>query len=623
MCVFLSKQTQIWGEPVPTEDSLRQSIEKAKKRYSSLFRLPSDRKVILLLALVSIFGGFLPTVAVRLSGLGLMEGFLVGFSVFLAGLAADYITNFFMLRRDTIFNLRRTMALSLFSWGLWLAFILLGLALTLLSGFQNWWFRFCLLGFSAVLILRLVVFSSTSKMGKARVLAASFMEPFFSVTPFFALWSMMGNSMTAYMLFFVVLAVIVGIASTYAFLYPIDRIGERTLGMHSLSLFRAFVANWVLNLNEPFEQLLEELGEKRSVETSILKFSSSTSESVMVVPSVHPGPFKNIGSSLLPSLLKATLEKKLNCIACVPHGLLGHEFDLASQKQNQKIIDHVLTATRNLDASETKASSFVKVTNGLATAYCQVFGKHSVISFTLAPKTIEDLPQEVGLFVQEEAERNGLNFCAVVNAHNSIDGYAELQESLDSLKDVASKCLQTAVSLKQLPFEVGAATILPKEFSLEDGMGSGGITAIVVKSGEQKAAYIVIDGNNMISGMREEILTSLSTVGISEGEIFTTDTHAVSALILGKQGYHPVGEVMDRKKLVDYVKQAASAASSHLEPSRVSCQRLMVTDVTVLGAKQLETLCLLIDKSLRMAKRLVVPVFLTAGLVLMSFLLFL
>jgi putative membrane protein len=154
-------------------------------------------------------------------------------------------------------------------------------------------------------------------------------------------------------------------------------------------------------------------------------------------------------------------------------------------------------------------------------------------------------------------------------------------------------------------------------------MGSGGITAVVVKSGEQKAAYIVIDGNNMISGMREEILTSLSTLGISEGEVFTTDTHAVSALILGKQGYHPVGEVMDRKKLVGYVKQAALAASSYLEPSKVSCQSLMVTDVTVLGAKQLETLCLLIDKSLKMAKRLVAPVFVTAGLVLMSFLLFL
>jgi putative membrane protein len=303
--------------------------------------------------------------------------------------------------------------------------------------------------------------------------------------------------------------------------------------------------------------------------------------------------------------------------------LLGHEFDLASQEQNQKIIDHVTTAVRALDAVETKGSPFVKVTNGLATACCQVFGKFALISFTLAPKTIEDLPEEVGIFVRDEAKRNGLDLCAVVNAHNSIDGEAEMQKSMDSLKNVAHQCLKEAVSLRQLPFEVGAATVLPKEFKLEDGMGAGGITVIVVKAGVQKSAYVVIDGNNMISGLREEILASLVTLGIDDGEVFTTDTHSVSALILGKQGYHPVGEAMDRKKLVNYIKSLALAAITNLEPAKTSFQSMIVTDVTVLGGKQLETLCLLIDKSLYMAKRIAVPVFLTAGLVLMSFLLFL
>jgi putative membrane protein len=598
-------------------------MEKAKKRYSSLFRLPSDRKVLLLLAFVSIAGGLLSTITLISSAMGIVNGLLLGLSVFLAGLTADYIIHTVILTKDTIYNLRRTMALSLFSWGLWLLFILVGMVFTLLLGFQNWWLRLCLLGFSAVLILRLVVFSSTSEMSRSRIFAASFLEPILCVIPFLTLWSMTGNAITLYLLLFILLAVAVGVASTYAFLYPIDLIGKRTLGMRSLSLFRAFVSNWVLNLNAPFEQLLEELGEKRNVATSLLKFSSFKSNTVMVVPSVHPGPFKNIGSSLLPSLLKAALEKDLNYTACVPHGLLGHEFDLASQQQNQRIIDHVVATALDLEVSETTASQFLKVTNGLATACCQVFGKSALVSFTLAPKTIEDLPQEVGLFVREEAERNGLDLCAVVNAHNSMDGEVEMQESMASLKDVARVCLKKAVSLKQLPFEVGAATVLPKEFSLEDGMGTGGITVIVVKSGEQKSAYVVADGNNMISGLREEILTSLGTLGVNDGEVFTTDTHSVSALILGGQGYHPVGEAMDRKKLVDYIKETTLAAIANLEPTRASCQSVTVTDVTVLGEKQLETLCLLIDRSLKTAKRIVAPVFLTAGLVLMSFLLFL
>jgi len=316
------------------------------------------------------------------------------------------------------------------------------------------------------------------------------------------------------------------------------------------------------------------------------------------------------------------LEKQLGCVACVPHGLMGHEYDLASQQQNQKIIDHLITAINDLEASETKASPFVKVTNGLATACCQVFGKSVLISFTLAPKTIEDLPPELGLFVSEEARKNGLNLCAVINAHNSMDGDAETQKSLESLKDVASKCLKKIASLKQLPFEVGAATVVPKEFSLEDGMGTGGITAVVVKCGDQTTAYIVIDGNNMVSGLREEILSCLSSLGISEGEVFTTDTHAVSALILGGHGYHPVGEVMDKTRLLGYIKDVTLTAIATLDSAKAAFGGVIVKDVTVLGAQQLETLCLLIDRSLQTAKRSVIPVFVAAGVLLMIFLLF-
>jgi predicted neutral ceramidase superfamily lipid hydrolase len=123
--------------------------------------------------------------------------------------------------------------------------------------------------------------------------------------------------------------------------------------------------------------------------------------------------------------------------------------------------------------------------------------------------------------------------------------------------------------------------------------------------------------------LREEILVSLNGLGIEDGEVFTTDTHSVSALILGKQGYHPIGEAMDKRKLVDYIEQATLQAISKLKPVQTASRSITVNDVTVLGEKQLETLCVLIDKSLRMAKRLLVPVFLVTGLVLMSFLLFL
>lgn len=605
-----------------TDDSLQQSMGSAVKRYSSLFRLPSLKAAILLLALSCFAAGLLSTLTMSSSLNGLGIGLFLIVAIFLGTILTDYLIDAAVFKRQTIFNLRRAMVLSVFSWGIWLIFILLGSILSIAPSSPSWWIRLCLLGYSAATISRMVIFSSTIPLRYAKILVATFLQPIIVMVLFLIFWSQTGHSVTVQIMAFILFSVAATLVSSYAFLRLIDRIGEKTLGMRSLSLFRAFMLNWVLGLNAPFEELLENLGEKKDVETRFVKFASSDGETVVTVPSVHPGPFKNIGSSLLPSMMKAALEKQLGCVACVPHGLMGHEFDLASQRQNQKVVDNLVASVHDLEVSETKASPFVKVTNDLATACCQVFGKSVLISFTLAPRTIEDLPPELGLFVAEEARKNGLNLCSVINAHNSKDGEAEMEKSMESLEDVARKCLKKVASLKQLPFEVGAATVFPKEFGLEDGMGTGGITVIVVKCGDQKAAYVVIDGNNMVSGLREEVLSHLNSLGIAEGEVFTTDTHAVSALILGGQGYHPVGEVMDKQKILAHIKDATLEATAKLEPARVASGTVTVKDVKVLGAKQLERLCLLIDKSLQTAKKSVVPIFVATGILLMIFLLF-
>jgi len=388
-----------------------------------------------------------------------------------------------------------------------------------------------------------------------------------------------------------------------------------------MPLFKAFLLNWIVDLNAPFEEFLEKLGENQDVEVSMIKFSSSKPKAAIIVPSVHPGPFKNIGSSFLPSMLKTALEKKHNCVVCVPHGLFGHEFDLASQSQDQKIIDQVVELAK-FEGTEIRATPFIKVSNGLATACCQVFGNFAFLSFSLAPKTTEDLPQELGLFVRKEAEKLGLTCCVVVNAHNSIDGTLDMQEALASLKTVATTCLKKVVSLKRLPFEVGAATVIPREFSFREGMGPSGITVVVAKVSGQKTAYIVIDGNNMISGLRERILSALRSIGIDEGEVFTTDTHSVNAVVLNERGYNPVGEAMDHEKLIEYIKEATLSSLSNLEPVKAGCRSITISNVKVIGEKRLETLCLLIDKTLKMAEKVVVPIFAISGLLLMLILMF-
>jgi putative membrane protein len=604
---------------VTTAGSLSQSMDRAVKHYSSLFMIPSYKKVLLLLALTCISGGLFSTVILFPFPEGVVNGLLLGFSLFFVNLIIDYAVSMLILRRDSIYGLRRTAALSLFSWGLWFFFIFVGAAVAMSFGL-SWWIRLSLLGFSAVIILRSIVLLSTSSTDYKRLFAASLLQPFSCVIPFLVFWTRKSYPIAPIM-FFIIFSLVVGFISSLLFISILNRVGIQALGVPSLPLFKAFLLNWIAGLNVPFEEFLEKLGENQDVEVSLIKFSSSKPKAVIVVPSVHPGPFKNVGSSLLPSMLKTALETKLNCVVCVPHGLLGHEFDLASQIQNQKIINRVVEFA-NLEVSVAKATPFIKVSNGLATACCQAFGNFAFLSFTLAPKTTEDLPQELGLFVRQEAERHRLTCCVVVNAHNSIDGTTNMQEALDALKTVAVTCLEKAVSLKRLPFEIGAATVIPKEFGLKEGMGPGGITVVVVKVGGQKTAYVVIDGNNMVSGLRENILSALHSIGIDEGEVFTTDTHSVNAIILNDRGYHPVGEAIDHENLIAYIKRATFAALSDLKHVKAACRSITIPEVKVIGEKRLETLCLLIDRTLQKAKKVAVPIFATSGLLLMLVLMF-
>ncbi len=111
-------------------------------------------------------------------------------------------------------------------------------------------------------------------------------------------------------------------------------------------------------------------------------------------------------------------------------------------------------------------------------------------------------------------------------------------------------------------------------------------------------------------------------IGVDQGEVFTTDTHSVSALILGGRGYHPVGEVISHDRLIHHIREATLAALSDLEYVKVACRIVTVPKVKVIGEERLKAFSLLIDEALKQAKKIAVPIFAVSGLFLMLFLLF-
>lgn len=601
-----------------TDDSLNHSIDNAKKHYGSMFTLVTTKKSLSALAALSIVIGLLSYVAVPSRGLAF--SLLLSLSFFVLTVFADLIVSKLLLKVDPIFVFRRNLFLSWFGLGVWLIFMVIGVALGFGFG-EFWWVRLSLLGFAAIITLRIIVFAATSDADIWRRGLAVLLQPIFCLIPLLFFWAGISRAAPLQVLPFIVLSPVIALIAELLFFYPIVQLGK-SHSISSIPLFKAFIADWVSGDNAPLEKFFEDLGENADIKVDVLKFESSKPKAAIVLSHVHPGPFSNIGSSVLPSLMKHEFQKQCGCEACTPLGILGHERDLASQAQNHKIISQVV-ASSGFKSSSDQATSLVRAAEGFATASCQIFGDTALVSFTLAPKTTEDFPQDLGRFVSEEAERYGLKNAIVVNAHNSLTDIVDTEEHLDALRTAASRCLQTAVAQPRSRFKVGAASVYPQEFSLKDGMGSGGITAIVVEVEGQKNVYVVIDGNNMIAGFRKKILSALGSAGFGEGEVFTTDTHVVSGIITGHRGYHPVGEVMDNALLLRYVLDVVNKADSNLEASSVGGLSLVIPDIRVIGEARLKSLTSLVHTAIQKVKQLLVPLFGLEGLILILILLLL
>jgi len=432
---------------------------------------------------------------------------------------------------------------------------------------------------------------------------------------FYLPYSVGYNLVNTYLAYFLI-SIPVSIITAFTLIRSVDSVGLNTLRVPTTSVLKAFLANWMEYLNAPLEKLFETFGRERDIDFSILAFKGKEKiECLFVVSSFHPGPFRNVGSSFLPFIIKDALEKKVNCIVAVPHGLFGHEFDLSSQLQNRKVLKSISDSFhfRNM---EYEATPCVSSSKDVASVSCQKFGNCAILILTLAPETTEDFPKELGDFIVEEASRCGLGHVVIINAHNSINGPFNVQTAMKPLKAVIHEVLWDTSKLQTSTFEVGGAKAIPGEYTLEDGMGPGGISVLVIRVGRQTCAYITIDGNNMITGLREKILDSLRELNVDTGEVLTTDTHSVNAVVMTRRGYHPIGEVIPHEKLIKHIKSVTREALNRLTPSSFSWRVGKAQGVNVIGEKQIEELSLLADKALQKAKKKVVPLFTFAGVIL-------
>lgn len=380
------------------------------------------------------------------------------------------------------------------------------------------------------------------------------------------------------------------IAYSSSILVYIERAGRARLGSSPILAFRALLSDWLSLDRAPLEAFMECLGERSEISTSTIAFRRKGGGEllgIMVVSNFHPGPFLNVGSSALPYAIQRTLKELTGAVVCVPHGISGHDLNISSSLQNRVLIESVV-GSLNFERFHDTSSPLIEVARGDARCKCQILGDCLLMALTTAPKEMEDIPPSAVSKALDAIESIGLK-PALIDSHNCMDDSGTVgAEDHGPLGDCALAAASMAIREGRHRFRFGAAESRPTGMGPREGIGPGGVVAFVLEVLSERFAYVVVDGNNMKRGLREEILKALSEVGISSGEVMTTDTHIVNGLAPSKLGYPVVGD-MGWDGIIGAAREAAIQAQSRLVEAEVACERRKV-EVKTLGQYALESL---------------------------------
>jgi putative membrane protein len=400
-------------------------------------------------------------------------------------------------------------------------------------------------------------------------------------------------------------------AAVYVFIRVIDRPWQRSLGVSVLDFIRGFIGH-VAEGSRELEDFFEKLGEEAVVPVTVLAFRrpDGTQKARFVLPMIHPGPMGEIGGGNFP----VRVAKHTDGLVFPPHATAGHDFNLVTEREVDTILDAVDAAQDRLtyDAAATRST---RTESGEATMLGQAFGDDALLVATYAPGFADDVEYGVGLSVTAEARTTGLDDVLLIDAHNSNDGLegddlGHVTPGSERAFDMLTTARQAGRRLAERPTDsirLGVAWDRT-EWDAVDGIGPLGVRVAVVEVDGQHTAYILVDGNNMVPGLRGRVVESVTAdEPIDVAEIMTTDTHIVNTVEADNQ----VGAVIDHEAFVELIERLVAEAVDDLEPVEAGLATERTT-VTVFGNDRTETLASHANAVVSMGGAFAVAIILTA-----------
>ena len=391
------------------------------------------------------------------------------------------------------------------------------------------------------------------------------------------------------------------------FISVVARPLKKNLNINVFNFINAFIAHNT-DGSRALEDFFRDIGEEvYTPQTSIFFRREGKEEAIFTVPNVHPGPMGEIGGGNLPNVLSEAFGKDI----FVAHGCATHDFNIVSESEVDKVSATIRQGQQSERIFSGSAGRSRRYQSGTVSVLAQQFGDTILLVGTRSPKMTEDLDFPLCLAIMGEGHKF-FTHVAFADAHNAMVDVtspvmAGSKTAHEYLLATKSACAGEA-GVDEYQLSVGTSHLFPP-FSREEGFGDQGIQVLLIKAGDQTTAYILIDGNNIESGVRD-YLRKRALKMVDECEIMTTDSHVVNTMT----GRNPVGYRIPADDIWPHLETAISMACDDLSEAEAAGSSGIVMGIVVFGSQRISQLAGSVNTMLSFAGPLGITILLLAFL---------
>ena len=365
------------------------------------------------------------------------------------------------------------------------------------------------------------------------------------------------------------------------FLSYLEWEGRRFGGFSPVWLARSFIKTWFTEEPESLEEVFLRFGNKIDVRVKALAIIRHLKKKVaLIFPSIHYGPFRNVGSSRFIYQLENYIEPEIKVLTF--HTAGSHEHNVSTSEESDKIAkeisDFIKGSLKGNHTEELMCKPYrITFSNGW-NAF--VINTPSFISIFLVNKSEgnDDLPHELWDYIEDKVSEAKI-IAAVADSH-SFKG-PRITE-LNKVKDIVDRALRAYDCNKGMEFRAGYGEAISKKICR--GMCNNKVKVISLSFKGERYGIIYIYGNNMERKYRLKLESLAKKLGYTDVEVITPDDHSCAASF--KEA--PYDLVQECEPLTQAVGEALNKATMDEVPAKAVPLETVIKGVSVAGEKIFE-----------------------------------